>query len=464
MIARILTVLLVALTGLLPMRSALASPDDGATDGTSYASPLTALSGQRQSLVWHDTSSAADALQTTMGTETTFAAVMASVNHPLTSANCSAAESAARPVAPAATTALCWDTGDDTTDAWHPQGITTSGDADDDGAWGAYKVILSGWQSLISGRYNDARVAFVDYTNSAAPAYRWVYLVVPNATGTDFTAAKAHVGGMVWYGDKLFVTAVGNTSTAIRVFSMANILRATDSSSAIGKTSSGYAAYGYQYVMPQIGYYTYSGGTCTMFADGTYPSYTVADNDGDGTAGNSAADWVGNGTRAFTNDTTTACLSSISLDRSTSPDTLVAGEYFGHDTPNLHGRLLRYPLGSGYLLSATSGTVPVTASYRSYVGDVQGVLSYGGVWYVSHSWLDARGGIWRQTTSGGGAASCSLSGSTAHQCWAWHPEGLTYNYATGMVWGQTEWSSTECAAQSQTCGRMVFATPRTDLP
>ncbi|GAA4634746.1 hypothetical protein GCM10023196_077470 [Actinoallomurus vinaceus] len=143
---------------------------------------------------------------------------------------------------------------------------------------------------------------------------------------------------------------------------------------------------------------------------------------------------------------------------------LVAGEYFSHETPNLHGRLLWYSFGSDYLLSATSGTVPVAASYRSYVGDVQGVLSYGGVWYVSHSWLDARGGVWRQTTSGGSAASCSLSGSTAHQCWAWHPEGLTYDYATGLVWGQTEWSSTECAAQSQTCGRMVFATPRTSLP
>jgi len=255
---------------------AAASPDDQATDGTAYSSPLTTLTGSGQGLVWHDTSAAADTLKTAMGGHVGFAAVMASANHPMgLSATCSTAEQTTLPTAPAATTGLCWDTGDATTTSWHPQGLTTSGDADADGAWGSYKVILSGWQSLISGRYNDARVAFIDDTTPSAPKYRWVYLVVPSSAGTDFSAAKAHSGGMVWYGDKLYVTGVGNTSTAIRVFSLSNILQATDSSSAIGQTSSGYAAYGYQYVMPEIGYYSYAGGTCTMMADGTYPSYTV---------------------------------------------------------------------------------------------------------------------------------------------------------------------------------------------
>jgi hypothetical protein len=469
MIKRIpLAILMATALAFTASSAASASADDQATDGTSYSSPLTMLTGSGQGLVWHDTSTAATALRTTMGTAATFAAVMASTNHPMTTkANCGTAQSTAFPVAPAATTGLCWDTGDAATTDWHPQGITTSGDADHDGAWGAYKVILSGWQSLISTRYNDARVAFINDTDASAPSYRWTYLVVPNSTGTDFTAAKAHTGGMAWYGDKLYVSAVGNNSIAIRVFSVANILRATDSSSAIGKTSSGYAAYGYQYVLPQVGYYTYSGGTCTMNADGTYPSYTISDNDGDGTAGNTPADWVGNGTRSFVNDSTVACFSSISLDRSTTPDSLVAGEYFGHETPNLHGRLLRYDMSTvgTFLLNAdSSNQVPAAEKYRGYVGDVQGVLSWNGAWYVSHSWLDARGGVWKQTGSGGSAASCTGSGSATKQCWAWHPEAMTYNYATGLVWAQTEWAPTECTAQSQTCGRILFASPVTSLP
>jgi hypothetical protein len=334
--------------------------------------------------------------------------VLASSNHALST--CDGNEAAALPIAPTATTAMCWSDGDDTTAAWNPQGITTSGDADDDGKWGDNSVLLSGWSYTADDRRNDARIAFIDYDDPAHPAYRWVYLVEPNSAGTDFTAAKSHLGGMIWYGDKLLVTAVGNTGVAIRVFDMSRILQLTDSSAAIGRTGSGWAAYGYQYAMPEIGHYVYAAGTCTM-----------------------------------DNNTGTPCFSSFSLDRSTTPDSLVAAEYFSDGTGS---RLFRYPFATNYLLATTA---PATEAYRSGVANAQGVLSYHGRWYVSHSSATSHGQLWRLTTTAAGATKTCSGGS---MCWALHPEALSYWSSQGLVWSVTE-------APGQ---RAIFAVPLTALP
>lgn len=339
--------------------------------------------------------------------------VLESSNHAMGS--CDSDEVASLPISPTATRSMCWDDGDDTTTAWNPQGITSSGDADDDGQWGVNSVLLTGWNFNSGDRRDDARVSFIDYNDPANPKYRWVYLVEPNSTGTDFTAAKAHVGGMVWYGDKLLVTAVGNTDVAIRVFDMSRILQMTDGAATIGKNSNGWAAYGYQYAMPEIGHYVYNDGTCSM-----------VDNIG------------------------TPCFSSISLDRSTSPDSLVTAEYFDDGTGS---RLARYSFDTGYLLKEATSDHVVTASvvYQSGVANAQGVLSYGGRWYVSHSSATNHGQLWR-LTDGAVGASKTCGGSPA--CWALHPEALTYWYSQGLVWSVTE-------APGQ---REIFAVPLADLP
>jgi hypothetical protein len=343
--------------------------------------------------------------------------VLDSANHPM--AQCDSGEAASLPINPTATRKMCWDAGDATTTAWNPQGITTSGDADDDGSWGANRVILSGWHYTVAGeRRNDARIAFIDYNDPAHPRYRWVYLVDPNDTGTNFAAAKAHVGGMVWYGDKLLVSAVGGSKVAIRVFDLNHILQATDGADTIGRTGNGWAAHGYQYVMPEVGRYEYTAGACTM-----------------------------------ANNTGTPCFSSISLDRSTSPDTLVAAEYFDNGTGS---RLFRYPFGSGYLLAASSGVVSATAAHRSGVANAQGVLSWNGRWYVAHSSSTLHGQLWRVTTGATGVSkTCTSPGTTAKvMCWALHPQALTHWYSDGLVWSQSE-------APGE---RAVFAVPLADLP
>ena len=345
---------------------------------------------------------------------------------------CSATERAALPASPTATTALCWDADRAASTAWTPQSITTSGDADADGRWGADKILLAGWHGddglaadVTTGktRKNDARIAFVDANDLGSAAFSFAYLVEPTGT-TSFRAAKAHMGGMAWYGDKVFVTAVGSTSTAIRVFSTKHVLRMTSSKAAVGKVADGYAAYGYRYAMVQIGTYTYAGGTCSM-----------------------------------TSDTGVPCFSSLSLDRSTAPDSLVTTEYFSDQTK--HGRLYRFGLGSDYLLATSGARATSTQAFRSGVANMQGVLSQGGRWWVAHSSATVRGQLWGQSPSGSTASSCAES-STA--CWSRHPESLTLDVSTDLVWSVTEWTPAQCSAAGQTCGRALFAVPRSSLP
>jgi hypothetical protein len=388
-----------------------------------YSDPLTTTT--KQSLVWHATPAAALTALDNALPNVSANTVVNDANYPMT--GCTSTEKAALPRVPTATTAMCWDADRAESASWNPQGITTSGDADDDGMWGPDKIILSGWHGTETlGRSDDARIHFINYDNPSAPAFRMVYLTVPNSTGSTFSVAKAHMGGMAWYGDKIYVTAVGNTSTAIRVFSTTHILQMTDSASAIGRTSSGYAAYGYKYAMMQVGYYTYTGGACDMSTDAGVP-----------------------------------CFSSISLDRSTSPTSLVTTEYFSDQT--LYGRLYRYGMGANYLLAANSaGTVAATDAYRSHVGNMQGVLAYDGKWYVAHSSATLPGQLWAQTTSSSNSATCGTT--STRTCWATHPEGLTYDWSTGLVWSQSEWSTGDCGAASQTCGRAVFAVPMASLP
>ncbi|MGW0467714.1 hypothetical protein ACWDX6_20990 [Streptomyces sp. NPDC003027] len=151
---------------------------------------------------------------------------------------------------------------------------------------------------------------------------------------------------MAWYGDKLIVTASNgdHSNNAMFVFSMKHILQATVSGDAIGRVSGGYSAHGYQSVMPAIGSYGLS-------------------------AKCSAADSAG-----------VPCFASVSVDRSTTPDSIVANEWFssGGTQP---ARLFRYglaaPSESGMPLAAdSSGLVRAAEAYRTKVVGVQGALSY----------------------------------------------------------------------------------------
>jgi len=356
-----------------------------------------------------------DTLTKDMGGSVGVGGVLRSADHAMRDrADCATAERAALPVEPTATRAYCWESGDARTRQWQPRSVTTSGDADDDGRWGEHRVILAGWthhdhQAAAPAREEGfAKVAFVDATDPAALTYRWVLLVAPRDGGKDFTAVRSGLDGMVWYQDKLIVTAAHGAG--LLVFDLHRILRADVNSGAVGRVSDGYSADGYQYVLPAIGSYELPGGACTADSDRAVP-----------------------------------CFGSLSLDRTTAPDSLVATE------PSRSGgdraRVWRYSYSTAAyragLLADSRGYVDAVQAYETRASGVSGVLSHTpsgarkAEWYVGHAQDSGtrRGTLWRQTESGAKAATCTADQS--HACWGLDAASLSYWQETGELWTLT---------------------------
>ncbi|MET7651021.1 hypothetical protein [Streptomyces sp. NPDC005486] len=356
-----------------------------------------------------------DRLAAGMGRPVGVGAVLAGADRSLRDAiDCTPAERRALPVSPAASRAYCWNTGD--TAGWQPGGVTTSGDADDDGVWGANRVILSGW-SRTDGTAADrgmARVGFVNAGDLNHLSYTWALLAVPVDGGRDYRGLVSHVSGMVWYQDKLLVTADDGDRTGLYVYDMNRIQRATVAADAVGRVPGGWSANGYPFVLPAIGSYELSGDS-----DAPHPA-------------------------------------TVSLDRSTVPDSLVAGEWT-LDDGDRSARLWRYPFSTapgheGLLATTATGRVRASEAYRTELTGVRGVLSYGAKWYVTRAAgpRDVHGTLWRQDAGRpddeadeSKAAVCGAK--EKHDCWSPQTESLSYWEATGEVWTQS--------------GRTLFALP-----
>ncbi len=375
-----------------------------------------------------------------MGGDVGVQGVLADVDHTMRDrSGCDAAETAALPVKPVATRAYCWDQGDATTTQWLPRSVTTSGDAEDDGLWGPDRVILSGW-THDDRRSGDpaadrglARIAFIDANDPDHLAYRWVLLVAPSADGKDFAAVRTGISGMVWYQDKLLVTA----RDSLLVFDLHRILRANVDSAAIGRVKGGFAAHGYQYVLPTVGSYRLTGGPCSSADDHAVP-----------------------------------CFSTLSLDRTSTPDSLVASEWVGPGDAGRPTRVWRYAYSteagrSGLLATDARGDVRATEAYETRTAGVQGVLSYkrrGAArpdWYVDHApdVSGRHGTLWRQNTSGAKAATCSVD--ETHACWGLHTASLSYWQETGELWTLTEGAASgdEGQGYGPADGRVLYAVP-----
>ncbi|MEU8587492.1 hypothetical protein AB0C59_10905 [Streptomyces sp. NPDC048664] len=353
--------------------------------------------------------------------------------------DCDAAETAALPVKPSATRAYCWDRQDATTARWLPRSVTTSGDADDRGRWGRDRVILSGWThndddlAEPAGDRGLARVAFVDANDPANLPYRWALLVAPSAGGRDFTAVRSGVSGMVWFQDKLFVT----DRDALRVFDLRRILRAGVDSPLIGRTRDGYAAHGYRYVLPEVGSYRLTTGPCSSSDDGAAP-----------------------------------CFSALSLDRTSTPPSLVASEWFRPGGGGHPARVWRYPFSTlpghrGLLATDAHGDVRADEALRTDATGVQGVLSFrhrGASepdWYVDRAPTvgGRHGTLWRQDASGASAAVCSADESRA--CWGRHTASLSYWRQSGELWTLTEGATSgdDARGAGTAGGRVLYAVP-----
>ncbi|MYR42169.1 hypothetical protein [Streptomyces sp. SID5910] len=358
-----------------------------------------------------------DRLSAAMGGPVGADAVLGSADRTLRdAADCAAGEREALPVSPAATRAYCWDAED--TRGWRPGAVTTSSDAGAGGRWGSHRVVLSAW-SRDDGTSGDgiARVSFVDADDPARPVYTSALLAVPVDGGRDYRALTSPVSGMVWYRDKLLVTAGTGDRNALYVYDVDRIQRAGADAGAVGRVPGGWAAYGHRYVLPAVA------------------SYRLAD----------------------TPDA--ARPAAISLDRGTVPAGLVASEYVpaGADRPT---RLWRYALGTdpahaGLAATDSAGHVDAREAYETGATEVAGVLAHRPAGAARSDWYldgpagdrDGRGTLWRQDTEGARATECGADAS--RQCWSGPPGSLSYGAGTDEVWSQS--------------GDMLFTLPLTSV-
>lgn len=255
---------------------------------------------------------------------------------------------------------FCWDSGDNGVTYWIPQGITTSADAYDAGTYEDRTVILVSWY-YDGSPDKGVRISFVDYANPSAPVYRHALLVEPytNAGNPDFRPVPIHAGGMFWYGYYLYVA---DTNNGFRVFDLRHIWQVTTGNeSLVGRQSNGtYQAYNYKYVVPQA--FTYARSSAGGYTNLTY--------------------------------------SFASLDRTSTPDSVVVGEYA---YPGTGTRLVRFGIDytNRMLRTDADGYARATEAYDVSVTSMQGATAIGGKYYLSTSDGDSNKGDLATFTPGG---------------------------------------------------------------
>ncbi|HUQ57464.1 hypothetical protein [Lentzea sp.] len=416
------TALLVALTGALS--AALPAQAQEAADDLIHSRPTGAFALTPD---WGLEATAAS-LQTAVGTTTSVAALLRDANRDL--ASCNSAQQQALPENYSRTDypltsgqilhsneKYCWDPGDSKVDYWIPQGVTGSADADDDGLWGENRILLVSWHYDDAAPDKGVRISFVDLKNRK---YRHVLLVEPTANA-NYKAVPIHAGGLAWLGHYLYVA---DTDGGLRVFDVERLLEVSDAQDSIGKSGSTYYAHNYKYVLPQVGWYRQ----------------------------NVRIDCVPSASQL--------CFSSLSLDRSTTPDTLVVGEYRdgrSTDTAVDGGRVVRYRVdASSRQLVLTDGKAVPQDVVTVPRGNLQGVQTWEDRYYLgrssnrNHSWMH----------------SGSVGGATETKSWAIGGEDLYHEHGTGITAGKL-WTVTE-HAWSEDGGtfidrRAIFAVPLSSI-
>jgi hypothetical protein len=237
-----------------------------------------------------------------------------------------------------------------------------------------------------------ARVSFVDYANPSAPPYRHVLLVEPHTDSTgnpNFKAVPVHAGGISWYGYYLYVA---DTWGGFRVFDTWHIWKvSTGDKDKIGRQSDGsYHAHDYAYALPQA--LNFAASTTGGYADLRY--------------------------------------SAVSLDRTSSPHSVIVPEY---DEQVAGTRVVRYPLDESTLLlkPAGDGYVHGSEAFQVDIPSMQGATAVGEKFYVSSSRSAATpGSIYTFTKN---------SGPTEHAgALPPGPEDFSYWTSRGQLWTLAE--------------------------
>jgi hypothetical protein len=291
---------------------------------------------------------------------------------------------------------FCWDpsgtTSNDDDGPWVPQGITTTRDALSANEYDGHQLVAVSWYYE-----NQSRLTLVDWDADWENTYRHILFVEPTGTSSLFKNATTHAGGVMWYGDLLYVA--DSTNEGFRIFNFNNIYSADTNAfcaDRVGKVyDSGIGGYrycgsGYAYIMVQVGWVTLS----------------------------STSKYLR--------------LSTISLDRSTSPDSFVIAEYSNPSDPRsdaddsrnrYHPRVVRWQLDATTRLPAAS---TASDALSTNIMRMQGVTSRNGVHYFAssnggtpgflRSW-DKASDIVRKTDWVIGAESLSYWGGSPDLIW-----------------------------------------------
>ena len=295
-----------------------------------------------------------------------------------------------------------WDEQDQRTRRWWPQGITTSADQGPGETYDGRAVLLtSAYAREVGGVRKGARISVVDLTDRGRVRYRHVLLVEPVLADDgrlDPRPVQVHAGGIVWHGPYLHVAGTARGLTSFRLddivaapggdrdrLGLAGGPRAGAGGGAGGRVDT----FGYRYLLPvRFGYEAHA-------RDGVEPMR----------------------------------YSFLSLDRSSTPPALVAGEY---GRTGMTTRLARFdldPATSHLAADHTDVSRPITLTPEG-VGHMQGAAVVGDRWYV--------------TTSHGPRMPGSLwTGRPGHlrrHRWALPPgpEDIAYWPSTDQLWSLSE--------------------------
>ncbi|MCC9154487.1 hypothetical protein LZP81_04325 [Streptomyces parvulus] len=394
---------------------------------------------------------------------------------------------------------VCWQGDDGVSTEWIPQAISGVSDAQEDEDWGtsnaepiavgSYDAENPGRSNYAAGRGNCVRASASDacnekgvrvtFLNQTTKKYRHVLLVWPYLNSYDhisFDALHAreglcnevvtencdaqngiHAGGMVWYGNYLYVA---DTANGMRVFDLREIMDLNpDNDSAtedemqdglpsdltdkkrIGRQSNVWYAYGYRYVMPQV---------ATL-------KFTTARHSGD-TSENQCY------------KTGRPKASYVSLDR-TGTDHMVLGEYCNAKGGDSNGRVGTYPMAA--LTAAVEGAPGTTADADQAYGlptggsfggeqlwhKIQGAMRYEGKWYFHRSNAYDNGRLLQATADGD-----QLSGNSRTLESSIGPEDLYLAHGRGdgfapRLWSLSEHAPDKCGA----CDRELYSYPMSDV-
>ncbi|MFI6322716.1 hypothetical protein ACIBG8_34610 [Nonomuraea sp. NPDC050556] len=259
-----------------------------------------------------------------------------------------------------------FDQKDNDTPDWYPQGLTCG---EDSGQVGVPVFVASWYFKPLGVVERGIRISFL---SPQTLKYQHALLVEAKPDGS-YGPINIHAGGIAWYGDLLYVA---DTTRGLRVFDMNHLLdlrtvqKDLGDAKLIGRQGGRFNAFGYRYLLPQTDAWR-------LAASGPMFSF-------------------------------------VSVDRSASPDLLVAGEYLEEGSA---GRIARWSLDDMSLVDA----------FAMGQRKIQGGMSFKGRWYLSQAANAATNG--RLLVDDG-------SGKVASRPFPLGPEDLCMQ--GGRLWSVTE--------------------------